>query len=189
MFTIDQVSAVQAFFRAAGFEGQLRITKMHQPEQITFAFAPESLIPLRLKAGHDLEHIVQQILRIEVSIIPEGEPWESERSFDMDLIGPANAGPPRIRDDERATADIPESLSLDEGFRAAFFMIDGYLSLEKEPDQGLVLFHQYMLADPARWSDWTNSIEKALADPTAASEYLHDWRFRFSRPEGIEGPR
>jgi hypothetical protein len=189
MFTIDQVTAVQAFFRAAGFDGQLRITEAQWPDQITFAFERESLMVLRKKAGEDLEHVVQQILRIQVRIIPEGEPWNSVRTFDLSLIGTADASPARLRDDESATEDaMAESLSLDEGFRAAFFMIDGYMSLEKEPDEGLVLFHHYMLSDPARWSDWTKSVEKALADPTAASEYLHDWRFRFNRPERFDGP-
>ncbi|WP_440709873.1 hypothetical protein [Herbiconiux sp. YIM B11900] len=189
MFTIDQVTAVQAFFRTAGFDGELRITGMQRPDQITFAFDPEFLIPLRHKAGQDLEHIVQQILQIQVQIIPEGQPWNSKRPFDLSLIGPAHADPPQSRDDEPVTADAAdESLSLEEGFRAAFFMVDDYMSLENEPDEGLVLFHAYLLSDPARWNDWKESVEKARADPTAASEYLHDWRFRFAPPERFEGP-
>jgi hypothetical protein len=189
MFTIDQVTAVQAFFRAAGFRGELRITKMQTSDEITFAFAPESLIPLRQKTGQDLEHVVQQILGIHVRIIPEGQPWQSERPFDLSLIELANASPRLSRDDEPAAEEMTtESLSLDEAFRAAFFMIDGYVGLEKDPDEGLVLLRQYMLTDPARWSDWTKSVEKALADPIAASEYLHDWRFRFNRPERFVGP-
>ncbi|MDQ4212834.1 hypothetical protein [Microbacterium capsulatum] len=189
MFTIDQVTAVQAFFRAAGFDGQLRITKMQRPDQITFAFEPESLIALRLKAGQDLEHIVQQILRIQVQIIPEGQPWNSKRPFDLSLVGPAQASPAQSRADKPATEEeAGESLSIEEGFRAAFFIVDQYMSLEEEPDEGLALFHTYMVSDPARWSDWKESIEKARADPSAASEYLHDWRFRFAPPESFEGP-
>jgi hypothetical protein len=188
MFTIDQVTAVEALFRAAGFDGQLRITEMQRPDEITFTFERESLIPLRENAGQDLEHIIQQILRIRVRIIPEGEPWNSERSFDLSLTGPATARLLRDRDESATDDAMSESLTLDEGFRAAFFMIDGYMSLEKEPDEGLVLFHQYMLSDPARWSDWAKSVERARADPTAASEYLHDWRFRFAPPELLDGP-
>jgi hypothetical protein len=189
MFTIDQVSAVQAFFRTAGFDGQLRITEMHRPDQITFAFDPEHLIPLRQRAGQDLEHIVQQILQIQVQIIPEGQPWNSKCPFNLSLIGPAHADPAQSHNDDPATPrTADESLSLEEGFRAAFFLFDDYISLEDEPDEGLLLLLTYMLSDPARWSDWKESVEKARADPTAASEYLHDWRFRFAPPELFEGP-
>jgi hypothetical protein len=39
---------------------------------------------------------------------------------------------------------LPSTLTLDEAFRAAFFMTDKYVSMEREPDTGLVLFHQYL---------------------------------------------
>ena len=61
--------------------------------------------------------------------------------------------------------EIPPTLTLEEAFRAAFYMTDLWLSLEKEPrPEGLVLFHQYLRSDPARWEDWKNSIRRALTD-------------------------
>jgi hypothetical protein len=66
-------------------------------------------------------------------------------------------------------------LTLDQAFRAAFFMTDQYMALEREPDEGLVLFHQYLQSDPARWEDWKAAIRRAMdsagADPL--SENLH----------------
>ena len=47
-------------------------------------------------------------------------------------------------------ANLPESLTLDEAYRAAFFLTDRYVGIESNPDDGLVLFHQYLLSDPAR---------------------------------------
>lgn len=58
----------------------------------------------------------------------------------------------------------PETLTLDEAFRAAFLMTDQYMEREREPDEGLLLFHQYLQSDPARWEDWKTSIRRALAD-------------------------
>lgn len=49
---------------------------------------------------------------------------------------------------------IPETLTLDQAFLAAFFLADQYLALERVPDEGLLLFHQYLQSDPARWEDW-----------------------------------
>jgi hypothetical protein len=67
---------------------------------------------------------------------------------------------------------IPEMLTLDQAFRAAFFITDQYVALESEPDEGLVLFHQYLRSDPARWEDWMAAIRLAMeegagADPLA----------------------
>lgn len=57
---------------------------------------------------------------------------------------------------------LPETLTLDEAYRAAFFMTDLYVGMETSPDKGLVLFHQYLQTDPARWEDWKESIRAAL---------------------------
>ncbi|WP_256840395.1 hypothetical protein [Ornithinimicrobium faecis] len=57
---------------------------------------------------------------------------------------------------------ISEALTLDEAFRAVFFMTDQYLAREREPDEGLVLFHQYLQSDPARWEDWEAAVRRAL---------------------------
>lgn len=70
--------------------------------------------------------------------------------------------------------DFPDTLTLDEAFRAAYFLVDLYVGLEADPGDELVLFHQYLQSDPARWSDWLESVKKAIADPTAASDQLHD---------------
>jgi hypothetical protein len=50
-------------------------------------------------------------------------------------------------------APLPETLTLDDAFRAAFYMTEQYVALEIEPDAGLVLFEQYLHSDPARWED------------------------------------
>lgn len=59
---------------------------------------------------------------------------------------------------------VPHSLPLDLAFHAAFLLADRYLSLERNPDDGLVLFHQYLQSDPARWQDWMETVQKAVAD-------------------------
>lgn len=69
---------------------------------------------------------------------------------------------------------LPETLTLDEAFRAAYFLVDLHVGLEADPGENLALFHQYLLSDPARWTDWLASVKKAIADPTAAYEKLHD---------------
>jgi hypothetical protein len=73
-----------------------------------------------------------------------------------------------VLDDERADS-MPESLSLDEAFRAAYYLTEQYVSLEAEPDGGLVLFLQYLYSDPARWDDWKQAVRVALADGGTAS--------------------
>lgn len=69
---------------------------------------------------------------------------------------------------------LPERLTLDEAFRAAYFMVDQYLERERNPDEGLVLLWAYMKTDPARWSDWIGSVGRALSDEDAGQLWLHD---------------
>ncbi|MGG5260353.1 hypothetical protein [Phycicoccus avicenniae] len=57
---------------------------------------------------------------------------------------------------------LPETLTLDEAYRAAFVMTDMYVALESSPDSGLVLFQQYLRSDPARWDDWKQAVRAAL---------------------------
>jgi len=57
---------------------------------------------------------------------------------------------------------LPKALTLDEAYRAAFFMTDLYFGLESDPDEGLVLFRQYLQSDPARWEDWKHAVRKAI---------------------------
>jgi hypothetical protein len=59
---------------------------------------------------------------------------------------------------------LPEHITLDQAFRAAYFLTEGYLELEAEPDAGLVLFHQYLRSDPARWADWQAAVRRAMSD-------------------------
>ncbi len=40
-------------------------------------------------------------------------------------------------------------LTLDQAYRAAFLMADQYVALERKPDDGLVLFHQYLQTRPS----------------------------------------
>jgi hypothetical protein len=60
---------------------------------------------------------------------------------------------------------LPEYLTLEEAYRAAYYLVEQYVALEKQPDEGLVLLFQYMESDPARWSDWIASVRRALSDP------------------------
>jgi hypothetical protein len=59
---------------------------------------------------------------------------------------------------------LPDSLTLDQAFRASYFMAKQYVALEREPHVGLVLFEHYLHSDPARWEDWKLAVRRALAD-------------------------
>ncbi|MFC1439078.1 hypothetical protein ABUW04_12470 [Streptacidiphilus sp. N1-10] len=58
----------------------------------------------------------------------------------------------------------PATLTLEQAYRAAFYMVDQYIALEERPDEGLVLLWQYMQSDPARWTDWLASVQRGLDD-------------------------
>lgn len=77
--------------------------------------------------------------------------------------------------------ELPESLTLDEAFRAAFYMVLQYLELENEPDESLHQLAQYLWSDPARWSDWKSAIARALSDQGLANpDHESQWQ---ERPE------
>ncbi len=57
---------------------------------------------------------------------------------------------------------VPETLTLEEAYRAAFLLTHTYVGLESSPDEGLVLFHQYLQSDPARWGDWKRAVRQAM---------------------------
>lgn len=80
---------------------------------------------------------------------------------------------------------LPETLTLEEAFRAAYFMIQIYGDIEKWASADIRLLHDYMGSDPARWSDWKNAVRKALANPEAGVEYLYDWRQQWGKPPGL----
>jgi hypothetical protein len=63
-------------------------------------------------------------------------------------------------------SSLPEFLTLEEAYRAAFFLADRYVDLEASPDEGLVLFHQYLQSDPARWEDWKRAVREAVRPET-----------------------
>jgi hypothetical protein len=65
----------------------------------------------------------------------------------------------------QSESELPQSLTLEEAFRAALFMIQIYGDVENWRSEDIVLLHQYMLSDPARWDDWQNAVVKALASP------------------------
>jgi hypothetical protein len=70
---------------------------------------------------------------------------------------------------------LPETLTLDEAYRAAFFLTDLHVGIESSPDEGLVIFHQYLQSDPARWADWKRAVRQALrpeANPDPLVENL-----------------
>jgi hypothetical protein len=60
--------------------------------------------------------------------------------------------------------DLPDSLTLDEAYRAAFYMVAQYFELESEPSPKLVLLLQYLWTDAARWDDWLSAVQRGLAD-------------------------
>ncbi|MBG6095961.1 hypothetical protein [Nocardioides luteus] len=49
-------------------------------------------------------------------------------------------------------------------FRAAFYLTEQYVSLETSPDEGLLLFLEYLRSDPASHDDWAQAVRTALAD-------------------------
>lgn len=51
-------------------------------------------------------------------------------------------------------ADLPATLTVEEAFRAASFMIEACGDVEKWRSEDIVLLHQYMRSDPARADDW-----------------------------------
>jgi hypothetical protein len=72
------------------------------------------------------------------------------------------------------TESLPETLTLDEAFRAAYYMADEYVALEREPDVGLVLFHQYLRSDPARWEDWKVAVRRAIETDAATDPLIEN---------------
>jgi hypothetical protein len=76
---------------------------------------------------------------------------------------------------------LPETLTIDEAFRAAFYMILQYKEIEKDPSRDLVLLTQYMWSDPARWEDWQRAVRRALHDDGLANPD-HEGRWQ-ERPD------
>lgn len=68
-----------------------------------------------------------------------------------------------------APDDLPDSLTLDEAFRSAFYMVELYVSLEQKPSEELLLLLQNLHSDPACWEYWLASVRRGLADGGWAS--------------------
>lgn len=64
---------------------------------------------------------------------------------------------------------LPNTLSLDEAYRAAYYLVANYISVEKNPSESLLLLRQYLHSDPSRWDDWLSSVARGLADDGTAS--------------------
>ena len=73
---------------------------------------------------------------------------------------------------QESVPDLPESLTMQQAFQAAHFMIQIYGDVEAWRSEELALLHQYMESDPARWSDFKAAVAKALAHPDAAIETM-----------------
>jgi hypothetical protein len=65
--------------------------------------------------------------------------------------------------------DLPDTLTLEEAFRATVYMILQYIGLENNPDESLVVLAQYLWTDPARWNDWKSAVDYALSDEGLAN--------------------
>ncbi|MEW2518774.1 hypothetical protein [Actinacidiphila alni] len=66
---------------------------------------------------------------------------------------------------------VPEALTLEQAYRAAFRMVEQYIDLEDDPDENLILLLQYMESDPARWTDWLAAIRWASANSDAVDPH------------------
>ena len=53
---------------------------------------------------------------------------------------------------------LPERVSLDTAYRAAYYLVEQYVALEGEPGQGLAEFLEYLRSNPARWDDWRQAV-------------------------------
>jgi len=67
-------------------------------------------------------------------------------------------------------------LTMDEAFRAAYYLIDDYVKIEGDhPQAALVLYRHYMWSDPGREEDWRRAVDRARSDETDSPE-LPDWK-------------
>jgi hypothetical protein len=73
---------------------------------------------------------------------------------------------------EASAEELPERLTLWEAYQAAFHLVDKYISMETQPDVGLVLLWQYLKSDPARWSDWREAVARAVNGPPATGPFI-----------------
>jgi hypothetical protein len=62
------------------------------------------------------------------------------------------------------TRRFPESVTLDEAYRSAFYLVAQYVELEKSPNVDLVVLLHYLWTEPTRWTDWLRAVRRGLAD-------------------------
>ena len=75
---------------------------------------------------------------------------------------------------------LPATLTLDEAFRAAFYLVLEYVG-RGDSTGDVALLANYMWSDPARWTDWLKAVERAMTDNGIANPD-HDGRWQ-SRPD------
>ena len=85
-----------------------------------------------------------------------------------------------------ADEQLPESLTLEQAFSAAFFMVEIYGEIEEWKSKDIFLYYNYMRSDPARWADWQNAVRRAIANPETAFEEMATWRQSRVSTEGSE---
>jgi hypothetical protein len=81
-----------------------------------------------------------------------------------------------MRDDE-----LPASLTVEEAYRAAVYMMLGYQGRGDHTGE-IQLLILYLWDDPARWDDWKVAVGKALLDGGLADP-VKDGRYHPDRPE------
>lgn len=75
--------------------------------------------------------------------------------------------------------ELPDRLTLDEAYRAAFYLVLRYLELEREPRDAVVDLVEYLWTDPARWDDWCKAVARGLADGGLANpDHEGQWQER-----------
>jgi len=74
---------------------------------------------------------------------------------------------------EAAPRVVPENVSVEDGYRAAYYLVEQYAALEPDPDGGLAHLLDYLRFHPARRADWEQAIRQAL-NPARADDPLAD---------------
>ncbi|MDP9903114.1 hypothetical protein [Arthrobacter bambusae] len=87
----------------------------------------------------------------------DGQP-EISKSVQDDL--PGHPLKPYVPPSNLHDVALPRSLTLEEAYRTTVFFVERYLSLETSPSLDFSLFYQYMLADPAAASDFTDAVRR-----------------------------
>lgn len=75
---------------------------------------------------------------------------------------------------------LPDSLTLDEAYRAAFYLVLAYVRRGELPGSDTELLVQYLWTDPARWQDWKAAVRRALEDidGNANPDHAGRWQLR-----------